>query len=693
MLRMYIVYLLMLIFGIAIISRAVVIQSTYKKEYNDIPDSSNVRYQAIKSSRGSIYSADEKLLATSVPVFEIRMDIASPNIDDDLFYKKLDSLSKGFSGLFHDKSPSSYKELLISERTKGNRYLLIKRNVTYDQLVALRRFPILRRGRYKGGFIIEPKEIRVNPYRWLAYRTLGWDKEGENLDVGLEGAYSDVLSGKDGLKLYQRLPNGSWRPVSETNLLDPENGKDLISTIDLYIQDITENALHEQLKKSLAHHGCAVVMEVETGAVKAIANLKIDSSDMQYKERYNYAVGESFEPGSTFKLASVMVGLEHGLINLNDSVDINQGYFRYGSVEMRDATVSSYGKISGRKAFEISSNVGISKIITNAYLSNPRKFTDQLRKMRLHQPLGLSIKGEGIPVIKSPDSRSWSGTSLPWMAIGYELRMTPLQILSFYNAVANNGVMVKPQFVKEIKQYGKTVKTFDPVILHKSIANTRTIMQARSLLEGVVERGTATKIKSEAYKIAGKTGTSKIAKPSGGYYDTKYYASFVGYFPADNPKYSCIVVVNKPQGAYYGGDVAGPVFKSIADKVYALYLNAQHETAMQFNGYTFPKPAPGIKKSRKFLLDAFRINVTDSAQTKWVRCFSGNDYIIFKNYDITKQKIPDMSGMTATDAVWILERAGIKVKIKGRGRVDKQSITPGTAIQPGMTIWLSLKTS
>ncbi|MCK4639399.1 MAG: penicillin-binding protein 2, partial [Bacteroidales bacterium] len=424
-----------------------------------------------------------------------------------------------------------------------------------------------------------PKTIRKMPFKELAKRTIGYENKKENLFVGLEGAYSEYLEGKKGKQLRQRICNGDWKPIQDENEIEPQNGKDIITTIDINIQDVAENALLEHLKEHKAFQGCAILMEVETGYIKAIANLQYDSSDNKYKESYNYAFAENVEPGSTFKLASMIAVIEDRKVNLSDTIDTGDGWIVYYNRTMRDAYKIRDGKITCREAFEKSSNVGVSMIIWDAYKKNPEKFVEHLYDMSLNKPLGIEFQGEGHPFIKHPkDKKIWYGTTLPWMSVGYEISLTPLQILTFYNAVANGGKMVKPMFVKEIRQTGKTIKTFKPVVINKSICSKRTIDTVQSLLEGVVERGTAKSLNNSIYKIAGKTGTAQIANKNKGYNKGFYNASFVGYFPADDPKYSCIVVVNKPSGGkYYGSSVAAPVFKEIADKVYATQLDIHQQ--------------------------------------------------------------------------------------------------------------------
>ena len=541
--RVYFVYLLLTVFGAAIIVKAISIQFVEGDQWRLKSEQLTTAYINIEAARGNIYASDESLLATSVPVYEVRMDMDADAMKEEIFRKNVGGLAAGLSGLLGDKSPIQYKKDLIGARQRGERYHLISRRVGYRELKQMRTFPLFSLGRYKGGLIYVQRNKREHPFRILASRTIGYQREGIK-PIGLEGAYNNYLKGVSGKRLMQKIAGGVWMPMNDENELDPEDGCDLYSTIDINIQDVAENALMKQLIANDAHHGCVILMEVETGEIKAIANLSRDGAG-DYFEYYNQAIGESTEPGSTFKLASLMAALEDGLVNLTDSVDTEDGEVKFFDKTMKDSHVGGFGKISVKNAFECSSNVGISKIITAGYAKKPQAFINRLRKMGVGEPLGLEILGEALPSLKSPSDKSWSGTTLPWMSIGYEVTLTPLQILAFYNAVANNGKMVKPMFVKEIRDKRKVIKKFKTEVVNEMICSRSTIEKAKKMLVGVVENGTAINLKNANFKIAGKTGTAQI-----GYADKSkkisYQASFVGYFPAENPKYSCIVVVNAP---------------------------------------------------------------------------------------------------------------------------------------------------
>ncbi|HJN05252.1 MAG TPA: penicillin-binding transpeptidase domain-containing protein, partial [Bacteroidales bacterium] len=448
--RVYIVYFVILVFGIAVIGKVIYIQVKEGVQLKAKAQTQELKVFDLDANRGNILDNKGSLLATSVPIFEVRFDVSSPYISDELFKNKIDSIAIGLSNILN-LPPAKFRRSLITARNKGNRYLLLARRVSYNQLKQIRELPILRNGKYAGGLIVIQKTKRAKPYNELAARTIGWVNEKEKLFVGLEGAYTDVLSGKNGKMVMRRINQGDWIPIHDENEIEPRDGLDIVSTIDIHIQDVTEHALLKQLLAHKAFQGCAVVMEVNTGHIISIANLRYDSSDSKYKETYNYAIGESIEPGSTFKLASILAALEDDKIKLTDSLFTGEGYTRYYNREMKDVHKIGNGRITVRDAFEYSSNVGISRMIYESYKEHPEKFINRLYSMSLNQPIGMKIIGEGIPKIKHPSKKqTWYGTSLPWMSIGYELTITPLQTLTYYNAIANNGVMVKPTFVSEI---------------------------------------------------------------------------------------------------------------------------------------------------------------------------------------------------------------------------------------------------
>lgn len=693
--RVYLVYGLMLIFGVSIIGRIIYIQTKLKDELLAKAEQQELKVFPIEAMRGNILSADGSLLATTVPVFEVRMDIASDLIDDQTFNSKVDSLAEGLALIFPTKTKREYLQELLQERREGNRYWLLKNRATYAEVKALRKLPILKKGKYAGGLILIPGSKREKPFKQLANRTIGYENSRENIFVGIEGAFHETLKGTDGKQVKRRINNGDWKPLFDENAVEPVNGHDIISTIDVNIQDVAESALRQNLLDNEAEQGCAILMEVASGQIVAISNLKLDPKTGEYHETYNYAIAESVEPGSTFKLASMMVLLEDHKIRLTDSMNIGNGQMNYYSRTMKDVYPIRNGRISISEAFEKSSNVAISKLVWNAYKDHPEQFIEKLYAMNLNQPLGIDIPGERKPYIKHPsDKQYWYGTSLPWMSIGYELTMTPLQMLTFYNAVANGGTMVKPQFVKEIRQGNIIIKRYEPEILQESIASEATIAQARKLMEGVVEHGTAKFLSHSPYKIAGKTGTAQIAVGNKGYNKTNYNASFAGYFPAGNPKYSCIVVVSNPSaGKIYGGAVAAPVFKEIADKIYATRPGI-HDGVLAEKPDTLSIPAVKGKcygEDVYALYSRLGISMNQNMKgTTWLETESQKYIMQVKPADLQAGTIPDVQGMNARDAVFMLENLGLKTIVKGQGRVITQSLPPGQMLERGQQIELTL---
>ncbi|MDY0076731.1 MAG: penicillin-binding protein [Bacteroidales bacterium] len=694
--RVYLLYVAMLIFGLAIVFRIGWIQLTKGEQLRAQAQKQELKFFSVQALRGNVLSDDGALLATSVPVFEVRLDIASTLIDQPFFDSKVDSLAFLLSELFKNKSKAAYLHDLKTARKQGNRYFLLHSRATFSQVKKLRSFPILKRGKYRGGLILIPHDKREKPFRELASRTIGYENESEDLFVGIEGAYHQELKGIDGKQLKRRINNGDWKPMFDDNEVEPQNGKDVVTTIDINIQDVAEDALRRNLIENNAEEGCAVLMEVATGKIKAIANLSWDKASGAYREKYNYALAESVEPGSTFKLASMMALLEDDKVKLSDTIDIGRsGYTVYFNRTMRDVYPIRDGRITVREAFEKSSNVAVSRLVYEAYKENPAKFVERLYGMSLNKPLGLEIAGEGKPYIKHPsDKKNWYGTTLPWMSIGYELSMTPLQILTFYNAVANDGKMVKPIFVEEIRQGVNVVKHFETTLINKSIASRSTIDSVKSLMEGVVQNGTARYLKSSSFTIAGKTGTAQIATGKTGYNKTNYTASFVGYFPASNPKYSCIVVVSNPSsGKIYGGAVSAPVFKEIADKIYATRLNIHDETKDKplETSILAITGVPLFHEDATNLYHALEVPFHNtSTGAIWLNAKADSLGLALQSINYRENLIPNLRGMNARDAVFLLENMGMKVQLSGHGQVAWQSINAGNTPVKGQMIELKL---
>jgi cell division protein FtsI (penicillin-binding protein 3) len=689
--RVTVLYVIMAIFAIAILYKVLYIQFAEGDIWKEKSIKTTLKNIIIEPNRGDICAIDGRLLSSSVPYYEIRMDFGCEGLTEQIFKDKVDSLAYLLSGIFPNKNKAQYLNDLKNAYDKKNRYFLIKRNITYQQLKKIKEFPIFRLGKYEGGLIVSQEYKRVKPFQNLASRTIGHlNKDESTTRVGLEGAYDRYLRGVRGYRLMQKISGNAWKPVDDGNEVEPVDGLTLITTLDINIQDVAENALMKQLSEHDADHGCAILMEVETGEVKAIANLT-KTSDGRYIEDYNYAIGESVEPGSTFKLASLIVALEDGMIELDDSIETGNGVVRYYDLTMKDT--KSHGTISVQEAFEMSSNVGISKIIVKNYKSQPEKFVDRLYGMNLHEKLNIEIKGEEKPLIKYPGDPMWSGVSLPQMSIGYEVKLTPLQILSFYNAIANNGKMVRPKFAKYLRYHGDTLKEFQTEVINPSICSSQTLQKVHIMLEGVVERGTARNIKNTQYKIAGKTGTAQIAQGKSGYGQKKVYlASFVGYFPAEKPKYSCIVVVNSPSNdVYYGNLVAGPVFKEIADKVYSTNLKLHEPMKIPAMIADPPLCKNTMKEDLVSLLNSLNINsIKDNCKESWVKTFLQDSTIYLTDNRVSINTVPSVKGMSLKDALFILENKGLVVKVSGRGKVVKQSPPEGTYYRKGNEILIEL---
>ena len=648
----------------------------------------------IEPNRGNIYSCNGKLLAGSVPHYEIRMDMAARGLTDREFSKGLDSLAFCLSRLFADKSKEAYRNDLLRARKNGERFHLLQRRASYNEMKALKTFPIYRLGKNNGGLICVQDNIRFQPHGNLASRTIGYISKGEaGNTVGIEGAFDEYLRGIKGIRLMQKVSGGIWVPIHDGNEVDPKDGMDIITTIDIDLQDLAEQALYRQLLANNAHHGSVVVMEVETGEIKAIANLERDEYG-NYVENYNYALGENIEPGSTFKLPALMAALDDGYVQLEDTIDTGHGSITFYDKTIHDDQPKGFGKITVLKIFEVSSNVGMARIITKYYTGKEKKFIDHLYKMHLNEPLKLEIRGEADPEIKSPGDKLWSGISLPMIAHGYEVKVTPLQILTLYNAVANNGRMVKPRFVKEIRYRDNLVKRFGVQVISSSVCSSSTLKKVKIMLEGVVQNGTAKNLNNPIYKIAGKTGTAQIANKKLGYMK-QYVASFAGYFPADNPKYSCMVSISSPSNnLYHGNVVAGPVFKEISDKVFATSLEMHPALKPKGRHDTIEAPSTkaGYRLDLEMALDELDIPVKkmNDKESDWVLTQKNGEEIGMYNLTIRQNLVPNVVGMGLMDALYLLENNGLHVSVKGKGTVVSQSMTPGSRASSGGTVFLDM---
>ncbi|WP_224483875.1 penicillin-binding protein [Robertkochia aurantiaca] len=656
--RLYFIAGCMLVFAIAVVVKLVSIQMVEGDHYKELAQESTIRKFTIAPKRGNLYSDNGSLLATSVTKYDIRFDAVTPS--QQVFENNVAALADSLSKVL-TRSSSYYQNLFRKARASKNRYLLVARDLGYAEYVKVKSFPMFNLGPYKGGLIVEQETKREYPLGAIAQRSVGYeriDDKGYITRVGLEGAFGDFLRGSEGKRLKQKIAKGQWKPITDYNEVEPVDGYDVISTININIQDIAHHALLSQLEKYDADHGCVVVMEVATGEVKAISNLGRTDEGKYYEDR-NYAIWESHEPGSTFKLMSMIAALEDKVIDTNTVVDTEKGVLTFYGKKVRDSKWGGYGKIPASEVFEVSSNTGVVKIIDSFYSRQPEKFVNRLYNMGLDQKLGLPIKGEGEPIIPHPNDKSrWSGIALQWMAYGYGVQMTPLQILTFYNAVANNGEMVKPRLIREVKEWNKTIERFDKEVINPSICSEETIRKMQVLLKNVVEKehGTGHKLYSPNFSMAGKTGTAQ--KNYADKSKKQYISTFAGYFPAEDPKYSCIVVIHEPDKGvgYYGADVSGPVFKSIAQKIYSTSpeIDVLPELKVKL---------PAVEKEYQAYYDKLR---------------QGH------------QTIPDVRGMSGMDAVSLLENLGLHVQVKGNGKVREQSVKKGEKINNHKKITLIL---
>ena len=682
--RIVSLYVFICFIAIVVVSKILIIQ----KIDQEITSVNLPKLFKIKASRGNIFSDDGSLLAISMPLYNVHMDLSV--VDDKIFSSQINNLSISLAQLFGDRSASDYEKYLRSSRLKEkNKYVKLQSKVTHNELNAMKGFPILKLGKYKGGLIIEERLNRENPFGLLAKRTIGLLREAN--PIGLERAYNQTLTGTDGQQLKQRVAKNFWRNEDSDLNSMPKAGSDIVSTINIDIQDVAQKALKKSLKFHDADWGTVVLMEVESGHIKAIANLKHENGD--FDEYYNHAIAEHSEPGSTFKLASVLAGLEDGFYSLSDSVDTENGTYQFYDKVMKDSRKGGYGKITIGEALVNSSNVGISKTINSSYKEKPQSFIDRIYKMGLCTPIDLELPYPNNLLIKQPGKDGWSGVTLPWMSIGYSLRISPIHMLTFYNAIANEGVMVKPLFTSQILKDGKIVTKQSKEIINPAICSKSSINEIVPYLIDVVEKGTAKNIKSSEYKIAGKTGTSLIAYGKSAELETKRYrASFVGFFPANKPKYSCIVVVHNPkENGFYGSDVAAPVFKEISDKIYASDISIHEQISIDDYVKDFPYISQGKTEETETILDYLNLTYSSTSSEWMTQEYSRNKLKLnTRNIyrDFENGIMPNLYGMNLMDAIYLLENAGLKVSFSGSGHITNQSIKKGKNIETNEEIKL-----
>lgn len=693
--RVFFVYFIVVAVGVWAILAIVKIQVKEKDELLEIANKRELKIRDEKAHRGNVISQNGTLLATSVPRYSIYFDPVS--VKADVFDREVGMLADSLSCLLKDKSKQQYVSYLKDARAKKRRYVKIANKISVSDYKRMQKFPIFREGKNKGGFISERSYVRELPYGKLAARTIGYVREEEGILVGLEGAFNDVLKGRDGRQLVRRINGNFWMPMPSEENLDPINGDDVYTSIDIEIQDVAESALERCLIENDALQGCVVLMDVKSGFVEVMASLSYNEKKNKYEEAYNFALRHNVEPGSTFKAITMCALLENDPdFNIDRKLQLGTTDYKvFYRRTMRDShrVTDEQGYTTIRNAFEQSSNVAFATLVEEAFLDNPQRYIDLIYKTKINEPLNLDIKGEAKPDIKTTSDKRWSKLSLPWMSIGYEVMMTPIQILTFYNAIANDGVMVKPQFVKEIRHGNEVKQVFDTIVINERIASERTIETLQTLLKGVVQNGTAKSMSKLGFSVAGKTGTAQISQGSAGYNKKNYTATFVGYFPADNPKYSCIIVISNPRGKkYYGGSVSGPVFKELAEKIYATRLGVVDEKD------EYPADCNSFTTASMVYFDDFldycnmeNISFVDNVENnEWVSVGQTDDDVFVNSVEFEENIVPDMKGMNVTDAVYILESMGWKVKFDGYGKVKSQSVKAGTELRKGSVINLTL---
>lgn len=698
LLRTRLAFLGLFAFGLAVIGKLIHIQFFQGKKWEQLAQEATLAFRPIQPSRGNIYAQDGSLLATSLPFYEVAMDpcIADPT----LFRDQIAGLSSQLASFYRDKSPQAYQSLITQARKSRKRYLVINnKQIAYEQKKQMSQWPIFREGRFRGGVIFKKAEKRFKPFQELSARTIGFiNKGGEG--VGLEWSFDKDLRGIPGKALYQKLTGGNWKMIPSSSTKNPIHGYDLITTLDIHLQDVAHASLLKVLQQSQANYGSVVVMEVTTGEIKAMVNLgKVGPNE--YHEIYNYAVGShgTTEPGSSFKLVSMLALLQETNLQPTDTIDTGDGKFKFYGLTLHDTKADGYGVLTLQEVFEKSSNIGIAKLVDSVFSQKPARFIHYIHQLGLHKPLGMQLQGEGVPFIKQPKQAGWTKVTLPWMSMGYELKVSPLQILTLYNAIANQGTMIQPILVKEIKQANKTIRTFKSYVLHNKICSDSTLSKLKVMLEGVVERGTASRFRHGFYKMAGKSGTTN--KLENGRYGHATYASFVGYFPADKPRYSCMVVIDDPKGAafHFGGQVAAPVVKEIADRLAAKDLVSAPcllATAAKKAPITPPKGRVVHQRDWQATLKGlpFQLPSPSFADGKrWMQVIPTENTWIWKPQEVfSTSQVPHVVGMNLKDALFLLENRKIQVKTHGpaSGYVRSQSILPGTHINTSMVIVLEL---
>ena len=684
--RVYVTFLAMCLFGVMILYKGGVIYFKEGKELKVLADSLHTRIQVIQPERGNIYSEDGSLLSSSIPEFDLRIDMKA--IPKDTFYKYIEPLSKNIATTLKDNSWTEYKEILSKEYVKGNRYFLLKKKANYSEYLAIKKFQPFCKGQNKGGFIAESNTKRINPFGLLANRVVGlYRKNAQN--IGIERRYDNFLKGSQGQRIERKIAGGTWMPIDGSEI-DPENGKDVLTTLDVNIQDVAENALLRQVEKEQATFGTCIVMEVKTGKIKAIANLG-RRPDGSYGEDYNYAF-QRIEPGSTFKLVSLISLFRDKLIKIDDRIDCQGGAWKIGPYTIHDSH-AGLGVLSIKDAFAHSSNVAFAKLIHSNYKDKIGSYWSNLHALRLDLKTGLDIDGESTPRF-TKDSVTKGKYSLAFMGTGYSVMITPLHTCMVYNAIANNGNMMKPYLVNSVREYGKDVVTFQPTILEKNLLDSSSLEQVKSAMNEVVQSGTGKDLRNPFYTICGKTGTAQVADKGIRYSDRVYHGSFVGFFPKEDPQYTICVVLRTRKGSsnYYGGLIAMPVFKEVANRLYAIKMHDKNSVANQ-EKINSPLPAKSLQAA-DYNLIARKLSIAKKVpnSSTWLQNITTDSLgnLTYSPLPVYSNQVPDVAGMGLRDAIYQLEKIGLKVIPQGKGKVVAQSIAPGTQYKKGQKITIQL---
>ncbi len=701
--RVYLAFIGISVLSLIILGKAVYIQQFQGSYWKSKSDSLHTRLMPMLAERGTIYSEDGNMLSTSVPYFDIYIDFGADGLREkqgERFKKYIDSLSNSLASFFGDKKAAEYKKELQAGYRNKDRYYELRKNLSFEEYKTLRSFPLVNQGRNKSGFIAEVKSRRLNPFGLLANRTIGLSRDYINADgkiinqnIGLEKTYDTLLKGEKGQRLVRFISGGAFIPV-EGSEIEPENGKDIITTVDVNTQDIAENALLKAMVENEAEHGTCIVMEVATGKIKALANLGRQKNG-NYWEDYNYAL-RATEPGSTVKLATLLSVLSEGKMTINDMVEVGATGNAFVGVRMvTDAERSPKPIETVRECFAHSSNVGMSKIAYQTFAAQPDKFLSYLHKYHFDSRTGIDLIGEERPLLPKLKRNKEGLMNMVTMSFGYAIEVTPLQTLMLYNSIANNGKMMKPYLVNSIQSNGQVIKSYEPVVVESQVADEKVIKAAQQCMLAVTTEGTGKKpFKNTLYSVGGKTGTAHVAGKGLSYDDGIYQASFVGYFPFEKPMYSCIVVIKTKAhpALHMGGEVSAPVFKEIADKLNA--VNTQQNSLMLAGTIRKDSSAfyyAGETKDVKQVLNRLKIDYVDSAQAQdWSSVYNNNSMPVISNRKMAKNSMPDVKGMGLKDALYLLESINVKVVAKGRGKVINQSIEAGKQVRKGSTVVIEL---